>query len=230
MAQRRANTMIVSFDRLFLFVHVPKTGGTSIRLAISPYAHHPETCGINRALSCLGISVNRWFGDYRHFRFRTHDPLCTALRLYPRELRERMFKFSFVRNPWDLLASYRFFICATPRHKRHRRIAHLSFSDYLEFAIAKQMGRQLPFLVDEQGRIGVDFVGRFENLQCDFSHVAQRLGIPGRLPHLNRGVGRDYREYYTRRTRDLVRDAYAEDIETFGYEFDRSTACIGQAA
>jgi hypothetical protein len=212
--------MIVSFDKSFLFVHVPKTGGTSIRAVVSPYAHRPETQWLNRALSGVGIPVNYYLGHYRDYRFRTHEPIRRALRIFPPELIERTFKFAFVRNPWDLLTSYRQFICATPGHKRYRRVSKLSFPDYLRFAIDKRMGWQKPLLTDDQGRIRVDFVGRFENLQHDFVFIAQQLNIPGRLPHANRGTARDYRECYTRRTRQLVQDAYADDIDTFGYEFE----------
>jgi hypothetical protein len=221
--------MIVSFESSFLFVHVPKTGGTSIRTVLSPYAHHPELLGINRALSAVGIPINYVLGGYRHYRFRPHEPIRRALELYPQELFERLFKFAFVRNPWDLLASYRQYIRSNPGHKRHRRVARLSFSDYLRFAIDKRMGRQRPLLTDQQGRVCLDFVGRFENLQQDFTIVAQRLQLQSRLPHTNRSAHRDYRDFYTPRTRQMVLDAYAEDIDTFGYEFDGLSQPLRQA-
>ena len=71
----------------------------------------------------------------------------------------------------------------------------------------------------------VNFVGRYENLENDFKVVVKELGL-GKdiaLPHLNsrnhRRKGRHYTEFYTKETRDLVAEIYAEDINMFGYEF-----------
>ena len=222
--------MIVSFEKSFLFVHVPKTGGTSMRAVLSPHAHGADKLWTNRLLSVFGIPINYCLGDYRHYRFRIHDPIRKAARAYPPELLEQLFKFAFVRNPWDLLVSYRNFTRATPNHKRHRRIVKLSFDEFLQFAIAKGIGRQRRQLTDDQGQLLVDFVGRFENLPQDYVRIAQRLKIPGRLPHANRGAGQDYRDHYTRRTREWVQAAYAEDIEAFGYEFDGARRATGRRA
>ncbi len=167
--------MIISFDKSFLFVHVPKTAGTSIRHVLTHYAHRPEKLWTNRLLNAVGIPINYCLGSYPHYRFRIHDPICRAIQVYPRDVIEPLFKFAFVRNPWDLLVSYRNFIRGNPAHKRHRRIVKLTFAEYLQFAIAKGVGRQLPLLTDAQGNLQLDYVGRFETLQQDFLWIAQRL-------------------------------------------------------
>jgi hypothetical protein len=75
-------------------------------------------------------------------------------------------------------------------------------------------------------RIAVDFVGRYEQLDRDFSYVRQRLGLDPsiRLPHHNRGpqasAGGDYRRHYTAAMREVVDRVYREDIELFGYSFE----------
>jgi hypothetical protein len=66
----------------------------------------------------------------------------------------------------------------------------------------------------------VDFVGRFEALERDFATVCRRIGIDPSLPHINRSTHRDFRDYYTPRTKAMVAEAYSADIERFGYEFD----------
>ena len=212
--------MIVSFEKSFLFVHVPKTGGTSMRAVLSRYRHDPHRLWTNRLLNAMGIPINYYLGSYQHYCFRTHDPLSRAAQVYPPELMERLFKFAVVRNPWDLLVSYWGFIRSTPGHKRHRRVARLDFAEFLSFAIAKGIGRQKPLLVDRTGQVQLDYIGRFENLSQDFLEISQRLQIGGRLPHANRGGRRDYRAHYTPRTRQLVHQAYAEDIDAFEYEFE----------
>jgi hypothetical protein len=71
------------------------------------------------------------------------------------------------------------------------------------------------------GECLVDFVGRFENLQRDFATVATRLGLPSaELPHAMKSPRRPpLARYYNSRTRDLIANIFARDIELFGYEF-----------
>ena len=81
------------------------------------------------------------------------------------------------------------------------------------------------YALDKKSMKKVNFVGRYENLENDFKVVVKELGL-GKdiaLPHLNsrnhRRKGRHYTEFYTKETRDLVAEIYAEDINMFGYEF-----------
>ena len=66
-----------------------------------------------------------------------------------------------------------------------------------------------------------DFIGRYENLQQDFDHVCDSIGIPRRiLPHANKSRRKPYWKYYNTKTRDIVAEIFREDIEYFGYEFE----------
>ncbi len=80
---------------------------------------------------------------------------------------------------------------------------------------------QHQFILDDNGHLLVDFVGRFENLQDDFVYVCQRIGLPHlSLPHVNASHRRpDYRSYYNEYTKHLVEEYFRRDIELFGYSF-----------
>jgi hypothetical protein len=81
---------------------------------------------------------------------------------------------------------------------------------------------QLDWFVSPHGDVLVDFIGKFENLEADWARVAMRLGIAGTtLPRLNVNPERvrDYTSYYSERTRRVVADRFAVDIEYFGYRF-----------
>ena len=133
------------------------------------------------------------------------------------------FKFGFVRNPWDRLASEYRFILNFPGHRRYKRVSAMSgMAEFLEYQRTREKGSQLEMLKRRSGELGVDFVGRFENLEADFSYACDQIGIKqtGALGHLNRGAGGDYRELYDEHSSRLVADYWAEEIEAFGYEFD----------
>ncbi len=213
--------MLVSYEHQFLFVHVPKAAGTSIVSALEPYACRPDGFWLNRLLDRAGVHVN-YLGPHRQKRFRVHTPAAVLRRQVPRRVYDTLFKFAFVRNPWDRLVSYYHYVLATPGHNRHERVGRLgSFAAFVEWCCRKRKPvDQQYMLCDSGGNLIVDFVGRYETLADDFRTVCRRIGLGVSIPHLNRSRHRDYREYYGPATRDLVAELYAGDIERFGYTFE----------
>ncbi len=211
--------MVISYDKHFLFLHVPKTGGLSMTEVLQGYQHDSDQYLTNRLLARIGIGVNYFLFSYRQRKFRRHTPAWQVQRRLPKPVFNDLFKFAFTRNPWDLLVSYRKFVIARPKHHRHTRIKKLDFRSYIRFAAAKKIGFQKAFLSDARGHLLVDYVGRFERMQHDFGEILGYLGIDAKLPHLNRSQRSDYRQYYDRRTQNLVKHLYREDIDQFGYGF-----------
>ncbi len=68
----------------------------------------------------------------------------------------------------------------------------------------------------------VDYIMRFENLADDFRTVCGTLGIsPATLPQYNRSNRKHYSKYYDDELRELVHTRFAEEIERFGYAFEK---------
>lgn len=68
-----------------------------------------------------------------------------------------------------------------------------------------------------------DHVIRYEHLAEDYETVCTTIGIPYEpLPHLKTKTrkSRDYREFYTPKTRKWVEKKFKKEIATFGYSFD----------
>jgi hypothetical protein len=78
---------------------------------------------------------------------------------------------------------------------------------------------QLKLLVDDNGTMVMDFVGRFENLEKDWNDVQARIGITAPLPQLKQTRHLHYRRYYNRELIDEVACLYPQDIKVFGYQF-----------
>ena len=208
--------MRVSDSRRVLFVHVPKTGGSSVDRIF-----------------------DREVPDSRRVEGRQrHAPYGRLLRAEP-ELAD-YWSFGFVRNPWARMVSYWTMVrdvfakaeagSAREIEKlRKQPEAWLPEGEYrddfdrfvMEGTLAlRKVGRpQVKTLT--AGARQVDFVGRLETFDRDIAVVRERLGLPAveAPPHVNRSKHGDYREYYSDQTRDHVAQVFAADIEAFGYTF-----------
>ena len=214
--------MLLSIKYNFLFVHIAKTGGTSVRAALNPLRwRDPYYVPI-----FLCSKLSKLTGHRIGVKFPRHAKVIAAKEMLPRELFDNLFKFAFVRNPWDLqISSYHHI-----RRERPHLLAGINdFEQFLrwkldparpyQYHIDTSIELQSDYLVDLNGKIIVDFIGKYEQLQEDFDEVCRRIGITSKtLPHKRKATDRsDYRQYYNDDTARLVADNFRRDIENFGY-------------
>jgi hypothetical protein len=90
-----------------------------------------------------------------------------------------------------------------------------------QFHIDTSITLQSDYLVDLHGKVLVDFIGRYENLEADFREACRRIGItPLPLAHRRRAKNRsDYRSYYSDVTAELIARRFKKDIDLFDYTF-----------
>jgi len=136
----------------------------------------------------------------------------------------RYFKFGFVRNPWDRAVS----LYERGEGQQLRdKMTFDQFIDWFKYSSSTCVHpvphrNQLDWFVDPDGRVLVDFIGRFEQFARDWAFIAVKLGLPSQVPHLNKNARRatSYTAYYTSRTCQIIRERFKEDIDYFGYEFE----------
>ena len=201
------------FDQnLCIFIHIPKCAGVSIS---------------------MGLFGNLSGG---HVSARLYSLV------YAREEFESYFKFTFVRNPWDRLASGYYYI------RDGSGLADASFDPEL-VARLREMLRTHPdfdrfvrgwvtteninsiqvfqpqhsFICIHGRKPAVDFIGYYENLVNDYEYVRSRIRAGSELPWMNRSAKARHTELYSEDTRKIVEEVYADDIELFGYSFDNSS-------
>lgn len=216
--------MLLSIKYNFLFVHIAKTGGTSVRAALAPLRWRDPMFIPQFIASRLSHATGHRIAS----KFPRHAKIIAAKEMLPRELFEKLFKFAFVRNPWDLQVSSWHHL----RRERPHLIDHLpGFESFLrwkldperpyQYHIDTSIEHQTDYLKDLDGTILVDFIGKYENLQEDYEEACRRIRIkPPTLPHKRQAKERtDYRDYYDDDLAQLVADYFREDIETFGYTF-----------
>lgn len=207
--------MLVSYSKKFIFVHIFKTAGTSIVESLQRHCYRPGSTRPSnwRAFLCTG-----WNKIHRTPLKKHATALDAKAALHP-SVFEGFFKFSFVRNPWDWQVSLYHYILDHPENHGHEATKALgSFRNFV-FSRMESSFTQTGCLVDEKGALLVDFIGRFENLESDFSEVCRRIGVSAGLPHTNKSARTGYRDYYDAETRDLTARLYTADIQRFGYTF-----------
>lgn len=217
--------MLLSLKYNFLYIHIAKTGGTSVRTALKPLRYRDPWYPLQLIQSQLGHISGHRIGC----KLPRHGHALTARDMLPRSFFDQLFKFSFVRNPWDLqVSSYHHIQREIPQ-----LIAHLDdFKSFLAWKFRSDRPThyhleiahepQSNYLVDMEGRMLVDFVGRYENLQEDYETVCREIGVSAkRLPEKRVAKRRGaYREYYDDESAEWVARHFAADIEMFGYRFD----------
>jgi hypothetical protein len=65
----------------------------------------------------------------------------------------------------------------------------------------------------------VDFIGRFENIKSDWHRVCAMAGEYFELPHKNKNKFPDHVKCHTGETIEVVRKVYQKDFEYFNYEY-----------
>ncbi|MCX6973237.1 MAG: sulfotransferase family 2 domain-containing protein [Verrucomicrobia bacterium] len=207
--------MLISYHKKFLFVHIFKTAGTSITDSLARFCYRPDS---TRPSNWMAFFSTNWTKIHRK-PIKKHATATEIRDSLDREIFNSVFKFTFVRNPWDWQVSLYHYILENPENHGYEETMKMgSFRNFV-FSREKLSFTQTSCLVDESGNLLVDFVGKFENLDQDFQSICRKVGIAACLPHINKSKRTDYQDYYDAETRDLTARLYAEDIERFGYTF-----------
>ena len=192
---------MISIEHKFIFVHIPKTAGTTIKTWLKKVIGEcPEPV-------------------WEHFKIKE------IVHMFHETFFQECFKFTFVRNPWDRAVSHYFYF----RSERYRKKNPVKWRKYSSVSFDEFVKRKMMFMpqfeniVDNRGRVRIDFVGKFESIIEDLGFVADKIGVkkPDILPISNKTEHNDYRSYYNSKTIEIIKDYYKNDIELFGYDFNQ---------
>lgn len=183
--------MFINHKHKFIFIHVPKNAGTSIRNSF-------ELNGYDQRV------VKRQY---------PHDP-CSKIRKYcGEEVWNTFFKFAIVRNPYDRLVSYYHFH-KSPQYKYPSRARKLNFLEWLGCGLDQNVKKSQSWYLDQD----VDYLGRYENLNEDWNCICTEMGIPSySLPKYNVSNHNIWNSYYDESSRDMVYEYYETDFNRFKY-------------
>jgi hypothetical protein len=183
------------YDKL-MFVHIPKTAGTSILNVLKDKGLDP------------------W--DRRSVEYpRGHLPL--VLLKQQNAVAESVFSFAVVRNPYT-----RTYSCFHQFNKTNK--TSISFTEYLKNIQRNNISRITPLLhlpqylyvINEHGVISTDKLYRFE----DLSKLQNDFGLELGFDNPGKYVIELYNKDYTNEAIDLVQKIYKSDFERFEYSKD----------
>jgi hypothetical protein len=214
--------MLASHRKKFVYVHIPKTGGSTINVAVccNYFDFLPDVKGFTSE----DVPVPR--DNFCSLEIGQHATMPELVTFFTGKgiSIEDYFKFSCVRNPWALVVSNFFYFKHTTKadgawFERWRRIPNFEQFVLHHLGLLKSIP-QSKMITDKAGNLMVDFVMKTETLQEDFNTVCDRLDVPHvELGNFNTSDHKHYSEYYNDTTRDVVARLFAKDIELFGYEF-----------
>tara|TARA_Y100001938_G_C8088710_1_gene433693 strand:+ start:1622 stop:2230 length:609 start_codon:yes stop_codon:yes gene_type:complete len=201
--------MIINHNKRFIFVAVAKTACTSIRRSLG-YTKDP-------------------------LPLRYHMNLKDMINQNPET--ENYFKFGFVRNPYYRLVSAFFNFRNSNTHGSipPYYVPFYEYNNFRDFVLdLDKMAEKIIHLktqydyLEYKGGVGVDFIGRFENLNEDFETVKSLIGIESEPLGIHRqhvsglnGVARksdNYMDEYDEETKEITYRFYKKDFMEFGYE------------
>jgi|MDTB01.2.fsa_nt_gb chondroitin 4-sulfotransferase 11 len=219
----------------YLFLHIPRTGGTSIR-SILPHGY-TNVSEINNLLknqtpSESSISIQH----------RTMDEFA--------KFKTEFFTFTFVRNPWDRFVSvfeHQINNCDLKLGfldvVSNKPVIHddktLQFFEFVTFVKDRwkngllnlqfdgHLRRQIDFTHTKERKKILDYIGRYETMQEDLKNLNDICGWNNEcieIPMINQSKNRphSYRNYYQTGNgiaKEFVYQLYRDEIELFGYKF-----------
>lgn len=237
---------MISHEHKCIFIHIPRTGGTSVEnffVGGDWYHLGPDLNKVTtRVVPGAGPATK-------------HLLASQAKRIYS-DYWDDYFKFSIVRNPWSRhlsLSKYHKFYGAkfdnntglldpvpyVDKFKAsvHPHLANMSDdvlveldnrSEFLETDVIGFKPNQIYLnILNEE----LDFICRFESFSKDMEYVSNKLGTDfSKFPHVEKvsqahnrhRVHADtlnYSKHYTPETSEFVRNIYSNDIEYFSYNY-----------
>lgn len=192
--------MFIPKHRKIAFIHIHRTGGTTITQLLYKMKH-PTNVVI--AGHCHLKTI--------HDKFDHYD--------------EEFFTFSFVRNPWERLLSWFLLIRQNNTEAGDFQYFVEQLAEHQEYTSGDFMANQADYLTPGDDGQDVNFIGKYEHFQSDIKQLFDILEMPVfEIPVLNSTPKSHRNHYYNATTQKMVAKMCEKDIDRFKYSFQTTPA------
>jgi hypothetical protein len=222
---------IINSSYRFIFIHIPKTGGTSVKEHLRQYCRDGDV-HIDRPADAERL------GTPDGIQLKKHSSAPQVRKALGRTEFDAFFKFCVVRNPFirtiSLFRFLKFNFRSWPRAELMESINTLE--EFVASSVFRSSGPggiaspQVHWLTDKSGTSCVDFIARVERIEEDFSEIISRLALPAsRKPLLRRNASKGdvdklAAELASGSVVDVIRSRYASDFRFLGYSTEPGEA------
>ena len=205
--------MIICNDHRFVFIHIPNTGGKSLR-------------------QCLEQQGHVTFDEYKEWKWlhptnkTMHLTYNQMYNLYTKEQMTDYYKFTIIRNPWELATS-NFYgkkemsaAGKTSKDKVWRDRLHGHTFETWMMGQDLSNASQKKWCVDDNDNVIIDKFIKFEEYETVVDFLKDQFGISLEMNRTNsRSVKRDYRKEWTQTMLDKFNPNIQWEIDERGYTF-----------
>lgn len=215
--------MPISHKHRAIFVHIPKTAGTSVENTlgikdINDLYNAGKTNDILKVVNTDCLSSK----EYRNILLKSpqHYTLQELKKIIDAAAFNDYLKFSIVRNPYDRFVS---------EYKHNDQFNFLSFDEFTDYAMSLtavernwffdgHLETQTNFL-GENGCIGQSIkIFKFEELRVLKKFMAELTGVID-FPHkLKSKNAMPFISFYTNKTENMIYEFYKDDFVNFSYD------------
>ena len=214
----KSDKLMVNEEKKFIFIHIPKTGGSSIEKALGLKGFQHDT---------HAFYSDEKYGQY--FKFTVvRNPWDKVVSDYEWMINNYIFLNGFavpcpkVKEVF-VGRGFNFFVKALLEYdyldlvNEKPELVNYRSEKWFHMHFASHRQRQLDFL---QPIEKINFIAKFENLQSDFDKICGMINLPKQiLPHKNKTRRKQYKDYYDEESYNLVKKFYEKDIDYFSYTF-----------
>ncbi len=210
--------MIVSHAHKFIFFAVPRTATHSVRAALTPFLAEDdwrqERLSQQQVLPVEELAR----AGHGHIGVRAIQPHLNE------EQWSSYYKFAIVRHPYDRFVSACAFLNRNNEEFADDPVDWMMKAFERERFVRRVLVRpQVDMLVNHEGKLALDFIGRYEELDAAIKNVAIRTGLGElELPRKNSSSRAAVSRYLTTSLTRSLNEFYRRDFEMLHYEAIKS--------
>ena len=212
-------SLVISKKNKLIFFHIPKNAGTSMSSALlkNEVYYYPWVI-VSKILRKFKKTDNFFYDNFQKkiHLFTSHEPVASIEEKISNQIFNNFFKFAIVRNPFSRFVSRYNYI------KSVNKLMKLNFFEFVKNHVKSPMitDKQYKFLLNKNGKIGVDKILKFENINNEIYDLSKIINLdPSKFQKLNVSTMDNYKSYYDENTKKIVENFCKEDLEYFNYSF-----------